>query len=296
MGWTIHRCNVLHSWYSHGCLVLRTTGHTVFRLGSTTIYNIRDLFRILSSPLTSSVRSLNRTTNIRANRPTRNNFHEFFRWTHIFLTLGFLVTAYYHEPATKYPILGSLSLLANEWIFRFFKMILPIPKARTLIFPGNVVRLTISLPTNRISRFFWKSWSPGSHVRITIPSIGLLQPHPFTIASLPSDDRIQLYIRSREGFSRRLYERAAAGVVSRTPSNINVHFEGIYGGRYPSFAKFDVVLLIASGIGITFIVPILKDLVLKVKSIQSQERDCRCKRIGFVWVVKHRGLSYSNCG
>jgi predicted ferric reductase len=234
--------------------------------------------------------SLRITANFSANRPTRNRFHELFRWTHIVLTVAFLLTAYYHQPeTTKYPILISISLLAKEWIFRLFKMLLPIPNAKPLVFPGSVVRLTITLPTNPISRFFWKSWTPGSHVRITIPSIGLLQPHPFTIVSLPSDNKIQIYVRSREGFSRRLYERAAAGVVSRTPTNLNVHFEGIYGGKYPSFAKFDVVLLIASGIGITFTVPILKDLVKKVKAIQAQEQECRCKRIGFVWVVKHRG-------
>jgi hypothetical protein len=100
---------------------------------------------------------------------------------------------------------------------------------------------------------------------------------------------MHLYIRSREGFSRRLYEKAAASVIGQRQLHLNVHLEGIYGAKYHDFAKFDVVLLIASGIGITFTIPILQELVQKAKILQ--QGDCRCRRIGFVWVVKHRGTN-----
>lgn len=166
-------------------------------------------------------------------------------------------------------------------------MMLPIPKAATTIYPGNVVRLSIPIPSNPIPKFLWRKWSPGAHVRITVPCIGILQPHPFTIASLPSDGHMQLYIRSREGLSRRLYEKAAASVIGQRQLHLKVHLEGIYGAKHHSFTKFDVVLLIASGIGVTFTIPILQELVQKAKILQ--QGDCRCRRIGFVWVVKHKG-------
>lgn len=189
-----------------------------------------------------------------------------------------------------YPIIVSLGLLGLEWVPRFIKMMLPMPKATTTLFPGNVIRLTIPIPTNPISKLLWRKWSPGAHVRLTIPSIGVLQPHPFTIASLPSDGNMHLYIRSREGLSRRLYEKAAASVIDQRQLHLSVHLEGIYGAKHPNFTNFDVVLLIASGVGITFTLPILQQLVQKAKILQ--QGNCRCRRIGFVWVVKHTGSSY----
>jgi len=169
-------------------------------------------------------------------------------------------------------------------------MFLPVPKATPQILPGKVIRLTIPLPTNPIASYLWKTWVPGSHIRITIPVIGLLQPHPFTIASLPSDKEIRLYIRSRGGFSQLLYEKTAGSIVAGQQLSLKINSEGIYRAKFPSFAKFDVVLLISSGIGITFCITILREIVQKVKEIQARDGTCRCKRIGFVWVVKHRGL------
>jgi len=168
-------------------------------------------------------------------------------------------------------------------------MFLPIPKATPQILPRKVTRLTIPLPTHPLSRQLWKSWSPGSHVRITIPAIGLLQPHPFTIASLPSDKELRLYIRSRGGFSQLLYEKTAGSIIAGQQPSLKINFEGLYQPKFPSFAKFEVVLMISSGIGITFCITILKDIVQKVKEIQARDGTCRCKRIGFVWVAKHRG-------
>jgi len=182
----------------------------------------------------------------------------------------------------------AMIILVVEWFFRLFKMSLSIPEATPQLLARNVVHLTIPLPTGFVSRRFWKSWKPGSHVRLTIPSIGLLQPHPFTIASVPTDGNIQLYIRARSGFTQRLYEKTAGSILAQRPVGLKVHFEGLYGSQAPSFSQFDVVLLVSSGIGVSFTMPILRDVVHRVRQIQEGQNS-RCKRIGFVWVVKHQG-------
>jgi len=179
-------------------------------------------------------------------------------------------------------------MLAVEWLFRLFKMSLSLPEAIPQLLARNVIHLTISMPTGFVSRRFWNTWTPGSHVRLSIPSIGLLQPHPFTIASIASDGNIQLYIRARKGLTQRLYEKTAGAILSGRPVGLKVHFEGLYLSKTPSFQQFDVVLLVSSGIGVTFTIPILRDLVQHVKQIEEGQ-NCRCKRIGFVWVVKHQG-------
>ena len=181
--------------------------------------------------------------------------------------------------------------LALDWILRLIKMSLPIPRGETRIFPGNVVRLTIPIPTtNFLTRWLWNTWSPGQHARITIPAIGLLQSHPFTIASIPYDNCMQFFIRSQHGFSERLYERASASIIADREQVVNVQIEGVYGAKFPSFALYDIVLLIASGAGASFTIPILKDLIRLSKDLLQSDKNYRCKRIGFVWVVKSQGL------
>ena len=225
----------------------------------------------------------------RANRAIRTRLHEVFRRSHIIFTIGFLVTAYYHQMQTMLPIAIIAILLCLQWIFRLVKMFLPIPSATAQLLPSNVICLTIPLPPAGIQRYLWSKWTPGAHLRLTIPSLGLLQPHPFTIASLPSEQKIQLYVQAQKGFTRRLHERTAAAMIKGSSLSVKVNFEGMYTSHIPCFGKFDVLLLISSGIGVTFTMAILKDVVQKVKMIRAQEGDCRCKRIGFVWTVKRRG-------
>lgn len=225
----------------------------------------------------------------RANRAIRTRVHELFRRSHVIFTIGFLIAAYYHQMQNMLPIAILAILLCIQWIFRTVKMFLVMPSATAQLLPSAIICLTIPIPANGIQRFLWSKWTPGSHIRITIPSLGFLQPHPFTIASIPLEQKIQLYIHSKEGFTRRLHERTAAAMIKGSSLSIKVNCEGMYTSHMPCFGKFDVVLLISCGIGITFTVAILKDIVQKVKMIRAQEGDARCKRIGFVWVVKHRG-------
>jgi len=288
MGWPTYRRHISHSWNNDGCLHLCSARNFLLNMDTKNRCQMGHRSIILSHPphlIVLTPKPLKLTFS--AGRPLRNKFHELFRWTHILLTIGFVFAAYYHQPQTMLPILIVMCLLGLEWLPRLLKMALPIPRATTQILNGNVVRITIPIPTNRLGKYFWGHWEAGSHIRITIPSIGLFQTHPLTIASIPSDGNIRLYIRARTGFTRRVYERAAAAVVSGTQASLNVHIEGIYGGRFPSFAKFDVVLLIAGGIGATFTVPILRDLVNRAKQSNTRRQ---CKRLAFVWVVKNRGI------
>jgi Ferric reductase NAD binding domain/FAD-binding domain len=190
---------------------------------------------------------------------------------------------------TILPIAILGILLSLQWTYRLVKMFFIMPPATAQLLPANVICLTIPIPTRGLQRWLWSKWTPGTHIRLTIPSLGLLQPHPFTIASNPSEQKIQIYVQARNGLTRRLHERTAAAMIKGSSLSLKVNCEGMYTSHIPCFGKFDVVLLIASGIGVTFTIAILKDVVQKVKMIRAQEGDSRCKRIGFVWIVKHRG-------
>lgn len=154
--------------------------------------------------------------------------------------------------------------------------------------PGDVTKIRITSP--RI-----KNWTPGQHVFLSIPGLGLGQSHPATILSIPSshDNDLVFILRAYRGFTRRLLTSAqssTADLLQKTQEEEQtVQIEGRmcsliggpYGGSHSDFAAFDTVLLIAGSTGVTFTLPILLDIAQR-----SQNHALPVRRVIFAWVIK----------
>jgi predicted ferric reductase len=151
--------------------------------------------------------------------------------------------------------------------------------------PGNVTRISIDKPVLR--------WSPGQHVFLSCHTVVPLQSHPFTIASLQSDEKMEFLVQSRKGGTNRFHRFATKN--SLLPNSIEttaasrklVGVEGPY-GRIRPLRQFDSVILVAGSTGATFTVPLMRDLVQRWKLQLDQSGGIVTKRIRFVWVVKAR--------
>ena len=56
------------------------------------------------------------------------------------------------------------------------------------------------------------SFQPGQFVQIAIPTVKPFQFHPFSIASIPEDDTVKIYVRAlpgQEQWTRQLYNFVA---------------------------------------------------------------------------------------
>lgn len=101
----------------------------------------------------------------------------------------------------------------------------------------DTIRLTM---TRRIS------WTPGQHAYVILPTVSTLpfEAHPFTIASLPSEDGkesdVVFLIRGRSGFTKRLREHAVKGHESRVPA----FMDGPYGCP-PDLRHYSTCILVA---------------------------------------------------
>jgi ferric-chelate reductase len=151
-------------------------------------------------------------------------------------------------------------------------------KARLTALPGYATRITIENPP-------LKTWSPGQHVFLSIPSISPLQSHPFTIASSPYSPSRELtfVVRAHSGFSRRIYNRAMSLLPTSSNPSKEKTFTAILDGPYgcpPNFLQYDTLILIAGSTGSTFTIPILMHV------LQSREASC-VRRIQVVWIVKN---------
>lgn len=152
-------------------------------------------------------------------------------------------------------------------------------EAAVTILPENAVKVTI--PTQM-------RWSPGQYVYLRMPGISIFENHPFTVASLCSEDfpseygeqyrDMTLVFRPFGGFTRKVLEAAQAKGPYKT---YRAFIDGPYGGMQRDLASFDTVVLFAGGSGITAIVSQLLDLIKKMRDGKAVT-----KKVEVVWALK----------
>jgi predicted ferric reductase len=138
-----------------------------------------------------------------------------------------------------------------------------------------------------------ESWAPGQHFFFAFFACAPFASHPFTVVSIPSPgstkrQKIVLLIREQAGLTRKL-RKAVAGFESSkgTP----VLLDGPYGGiMKTSLAKYEHVLLVAGGSGISFVVPLLLDLARHMRCPSTL-----CKSVHLVWSIKDEGGPFCHC-
>lgn len=52
------------------------------------------------------------------------------------------------------------------------------------------------------------AWAPGQHVFLSCQGIAPLQNHPFTIASIPTDGKMEFLVKAQSGGTRRFFKHA----------------------------------------------------------------------------------------
>ncbi|KAL3460605.1 FAD-binding domain-containing protein [Aspergillus heterothallicus] len=230
-------------------------------------------------------------------RPIRRFGYEFFVIQHLVMFVGFTIAVWLHaSEETKVWVWIPIGLLVFDRVVRYAwaayinLSIFHWPRTHSLWsnrasfipLPGNVTRVTIKNPGTK--------WTPGQHMFLTCHMIAPLQSHPFTIASIPEDNKLEFLIRAEKGATRRFFSYAskhgqsignpvASGKQPRT-----VLLEGPY-GRMRSPRQFDSIVLFAGGMGATLTVPLLCDIVAQWKSSAGSTVT---KRIRFVWVIRSR--------
>lgn len=127
------------------------------------------------------------------------------------------------------------------------------------------------------------SWKPGQHVYLSIPRVGILEAHPFTIANVPKSilgedgaDDIELCVRVHNGFTKRLHRRHQA---QQTPKAFLSFISGPWGVP-PAIDRFESLILMATGNGSSFTMPIFQQTLLTNNHVRS---------IRYVWIIRQAG-------
>ena len=174
-------------------------------------------------------------------------------------------------------ILYGLAVVAR-FVYLFLLNGAGIPRAECEVIPGGMVKLHIK--TNPMDK-----WKPGQHYFINFLTCEPFQSHPFTLANNPTQvmhdghmhqQEMILFIREAAGLTQKL----RAKLEKSAQNSIPVLLDGPYGGLEFDLSAYEHVLLIAGGVGITFILPILQDVVHKM------EHGGKCKTVQLIWSVR----------
>ncbi|GAA6012427.1 hypothetical protein JCM10207_007083 [Rhodosporidiobolus poonsookiae] len=241
----------------------------------------------------------------------RRRQYEIWLLIHKGAAIVILVGVYHHAPPLRHFTYTAIALWAFERATRlvqFFSLELllrfrarrPLVKATATLVHGAIV---LRVPNAK------GGWKAGQHVYISFPSFLKVcwQSHPFSVANVPSlaplppsptnsgsssptlasppsprsDSNEMLFVlRVQRGMTARLAQRLATRKDSTEKLSIAV--EGPYGGMRADVGRFEEVVLVAGGSGITHVMSVLADAVQKVKLNQA-----RTRRIHLIWVIQH---------
>ncbi|KAH6633157.1 ferric reductase like transmembrane component-domain-containing protein [Boeremia exigua] len=230
----------------------------------------------------------------------RRNYRVFYL-SHVAIANLLVVPLFLHVSHLRIYVYQTVLILALHTLSRTLR--LKSYQGTLRLLPGtSLVQIRIPLPDAHPAL----AWPPGQHVYLTRPHGASKPPgfaaqcaqslhaNPFTIASLPGLDReLLLVARARAGATRELAalaQRLAKGGagVSMLPTAggdiplLALALEGPYGAsaRLPDLTEYDSVLLVAGGVGATFVLPVWRALA------EFHDATPGAARVRCVWAVQ----------
>lgn len=227
-------------------------------------------------------------------KPFRSMAYELFVIQHILAAIMFLYVVYVHVPVSaRYNVWFAIAAISFDRVFRLLLLIwqnVKFQPKKTCCKGsqrfGHHTQLTAignSMTVLTITNVHFE-WSAGQHLYLWIPRIGILETHPYTIATshpLPGTcicNSIQLVVRSHNGFSKRLNQFAQKAEASGKQARVRAFVIGPY-GRPPRWDIYESLILISASTGASFTLPILESL------LESKATRCT-KRVDFLLAAK----------
>lgn len=288
------RLNILHRWVAR-CFLVTVIIHTGYWLTEWIKYDYV-LTKIKADTITQKgiiAGALLLWLVFSSAAPVRGLAYQVFIIQHIISWLAFLGVLYTHVPAeNQIWIFLPLGFWALDRVVRVSMLIytnLSIFHRSTS--SGGLLACTATFEkldekhTRIIIGNPPVNWEAGQHMFLTCHALAPLSSHPFSIASLPSDGKIEFIVAAKKGATKRFHDFASKNQPALAPENNNVKTVLLCGpySQIRPLRQFDSVLFIAGSTGATFTVPLLRDIV----RCWVKQGGVVTRYVRFVWVVKN---------
>ncbi|CAD6455490.1 b0d8148f-6895-4957-8a6e-9fe150bc80fc [Sclerotinia trifoliorum] len=227
---------------------------------------------------------------ITSSKAVRRWSYRVFFITHLFVAIAIIPLLFFHAAPIRIYIIEAIALflidigIRKYTTFTAFATVRSVPKT-------SLLEITIPVTVSQISQF---QYAPGQHVYLSIPPSSVPTSakynrhlheflyNPFTIASVTDTPtpQITLTLRTLNGPTTSALSSLSHLSKARPPLNI----EGPYGStrKFPNLAeKFDRILLVAGGVGATFILPIYR---AAKEAMENEGRPNSTVRM--IWVMR----------
>ncbi|KAF4350347.1 hypothetical protein F8388_010903 [Cannabis sativa] len=210
----------------------------------------------------------------------RRKKFEIFYYTH-HLYLVFLVFFLFHAGDRHfYTVFPGIFLFGIDKLLRLVQSRPETCILSAKIFPSKALELVLPKHPNL-------KYTPTSVIFVKIPSISKFQWHSFSITSSSSvdDHTMSLLIRCQGSWTSSLYNLINTELKSgfNKMKTIPIAVEGPYGASSTDFLRYDSLLLIAGGVGITPFLSIMQEIT---SAWQSGNYNQYPTRIQLIFIAK----------
>jgi len=144
----------------------------------------------------------------------------------------------------------------------------------------------------------------GQYIFLSCPEVSYFQWHPFTLTSAPEEDYLSVHIWIVADFTSALAKACGCdfdskdkdqgekdrGLVVSPVGRIlpRVMVDGPFGSASEDFLKYEAVLLVGAGIGVTPFASILKSIWYRMNNL-NDSKPTRLSKVYFTWVIRDFG-------
>ncbi|XP_032685960.1 dual oxidase-like isoform X3 [Odontomachus brunneus] len=210
----------------------------------------------------------------------RKAFYNLFSFVHSLYTVFYILMVLHgsgrlvQEPYFHYFFLGPAILFIFDKIITVTKTKIETPIFKADILPSGVTCLIFPKPLN----FQYKS---GQWIRVACPALQTNEYHPFILSSAPHEMNLSIHIRAVGPWTKNIRDKLDLSIMSNENLPV-IYIDGPYGEDHQDWDKYEVVIMVGGGIGVTLFASILKDIVFR----SNHNVNFSCKKVYFLWVTK----------
>lgn len=124
------------------------------------------------------------------------------------------------------------------------------------------------------------NYKPGQYLLLKCEKISTIEWHPFSISSSPNDDLIEVTIRCLGDWTKKFKQCLSENVKNEQEFPL-IQVDGVFGSPIDTIMDYNSVILIASGIGITPYISMIRYIIEN-----SKIKNYNLKKIDLIWINK----------